>query len=233
MMARVFRSSEAQSSPRNLRDFERSALEDQRIFAEAQEEPLTPEMIIEQARAQAEELVKEVYEEGLRRGTEAGRAQFEQSTAQCAEALHEAARAMQHARGKFLDAIEPQIVELVQSIAATVVQHEAQMDPELICATARRALSILLDRERIVLSLNPADLDALRAHKVALLEQFEGIERLDMEADEAITPGGCVAESDLMHADAQIEAQLERIFEAMTEPTAADTDNGDGVDQVE
>ena len=47
------------------------------------------------------------------------------------------------------------------------------------------------------------------------LEDFEDVREIMVQADEAISPGGCIVESRLMQVDARIEAQLDTILELL------------------
>jgi flagellar assembly protein FliH len=76
-------------------------------------------------------------------------------------------------------------------------------------------LDLLLDRERLVARIHPSDLDAMRRHKPDLLKDFDGIRRIEFQPDEAMTPGGCVVESELLCADARIETQLDAMLAAL------------------
>ncbi|MDQ1258019.1 MAG: flagellar assembly protein FliH, partial [Candidatus Hydrogenedentes bacterium] len=116
--------------------------------------------------------------------------------------------------------LEPEVVKLVRQIAEALIHREVQTDPELIHRTVRKALSAILDRERLVVRVNPVDLEALRSNKVALLDEFDGVEVLDVEADPSIAPGGCVVDSELMHVDARIKTQLKRVLAALADPSA-------------
>ncbi len=194
-----------------------------------EEEIITREMILEEARGEAAKKVQEAYEEGVRRGFEAGKAEFEESVGQAAQALEALGVAMSEERTEFLESLESQVVQLVKQISAAVVAREVRTDPDLIHTTVRKALQILLDRERTVLRIHPGELEVLRASKIALLEEYESIERLELQPDDTITQGGCVAESKLMSVDASIERQLERVLNALTDlsgPTQA-TDTHD------
>lgn len=223
-MGKVFKSPHINA--RMLASYEREVLEE--VLPHDPEAdgnaPVTPEMILAKARAQAAQKVEEAYAEGLQRGTEASTERFAQAVAGSAEALGAAAQALQEAREAFLASLEPQVIELVGLIAGAVIEREARTDPELLRVTVRRALETLLDRERVVVHLHPADLEAMRAQKVTLLEEFDGVQRLDLEADESVPPGGCVIESELMHVDARLETQLERILDALREVPGAATD---------
>jgi len=173
--------------------------------------------IMEEGRAEAEEKVRAAYEEGLRRGLEAGEEQFRQQIAECAEALANVAVAIRQSHEEFVDSLEPQVVEIMRAIAQKILHREAETDPGLIGKVVRAALEKLAEREHVIVRLNPSDLEAMREQKVTLLEEFDGVERLDLMADETITPGGCIVETDLLHVDARIEEQVQAFFDAMTE----------------
>jgi len=178
---------------------------------------LDPRHILDDARKEAEAKVREAYTEGLRRGTEAGRAQFEERVGKAAEALEAAAAAMQAAREEFLESLESQVVLLAMSIAKRILRREPSVDTERVRKTVREALVHLEKSERISLRLNPADLAALEEQNVRLLDEFEAAENLELIPDETVAPGGCVAESEYMEVDAQIETQLQKIIDDILE----------------
>ena len=220
-MSKVIKSFDPQSDGIPL--YERSLLEE---IVPVVEEPVeeevvdlgpTPEEILEEARAEAERVVREAYAEGHRRGTEAGHAEYLQSVGQSAETLRGAADAMRAARERFIASLEPQIIALVKDIARRVLRRELKGDEELLRSTVRAVLGNLADREQVTLRVNPADLDVLRREKVSLLEEFDAVERMEIVGDESIAQGGCVAETETLHVDARLDAQLERILDALTE----------------
>ncbi len=171
--------------------------------------------VLAEAREEAEQKIREAYQEAYQRGLQQAQEQFDASIAQAAEALNAAAEAITRARQAFLDSLEPQVVALATIIAERVLQREVRTDPELIHAVARRALAKIADRQAVTARVNPADMEALRLHKIALLEDFEGVEELTIEADESVNPGGCVIESRLMQADARLETLLSTVLESL------------------
>ncbi|MCC6145625.1 MAG: hypothetical protein IT368_17600, partial [Candidatus Hydrogenedentes bacterium] len=50
-----------------------------------------------------------------------------------------------------------------------------------------------------------------------LLEDFESVRKLEIECDDTVSPGGCLAESGLMHIDARLETLLGHVLEAFQE----------------
>ncbi|MFO7975985.1 MAG: FliH/SctL family protein [Candidatus Hydrogenedentota bacterium] len=178
---------------------------------------LDPRHVLDEARKEAEAKVREAYAEGLRRGTEAGRAQFEEKVGKAAESLQRAAEAMQGAREEFLESLEPQVVALATKIAERILRRELSVEPERVRKTVRETLVHLEKSERIFLRLNPADMDALESQNVRLLDEFKGTENLEVVPDETVAPGGCVAETDHLEVDARIETQLQKIIDDVLE----------------
>lgn len=182
-----------------------------------EEEVRDPLDIMAEARAEAEAKVKEAYEEGLRRGYTAGEQQFREEVNQAAAVLDNAAKAMQDAHGQYLDAMTPQVVALTNAIAKRILGREAQLDEAVVLKCARDAIGKLLEREELVLRVNPADLETLRDKKAAFLEEFDGVRTVEVVPDETVTSGGCVAESRTMEADGQLETQLSEILKTLME----------------
>ena len=182
-------------------------------------EGMSPEairqMVMSEARAEAAKKIQDAYEQAYQRGLDTGRDAFNATIAQAAETLNAAATAMEEARQSFLDSLEPQVVELATLIAERVLQREVRMDPEIIHQMVKRALMAIADRQHIVIRVHPDDYEALRSHKVTLLEDFDGVEELDVEADETISPGGCMIESQLMQTDARLETLFAHVLESL------------------
>lgn len=178
---------------------------------------LDPRQILDDARHEAELKVREAYAEGLRRGTEAGQAKFAEAVGTAAEALEHAAAAMREAQAEFLLSLEPQVVALAAAIAERILRREPSIDPERVRTTVHEALVHLEKRERITLRMNPADLEALKEQNIALLEEFDAIDDLEIIPDDSVAPGGCVAQSELLEVDARMESQFQKIVDALLE----------------
>lgn len=212
---------EAKRVALELPRYEEEALPEDEESTEEAAEYFDPEEIrqavLAEAKAEAEAKVKEAYAEGLRRGEEAGRAEFEATIAHAAEALEAAAEEMKAARDAFLESLEPQVVALSTLIAERVLHRELQSDPNLVQHSVRRALEVIADRQTLHVLVHPDDLEAMRAHQADLLESFPGIGELTLDADESVTPGGCVVESKEVQADMTLETLLASVLNAMRE----------------
>lgn len=230
-MNKVFKTT-SQRAPRSLVRYERDFLEDIVVgLVLGEKEPETPESIMATARREAEQKVREAYAEGMRRGFEAGKTEFDNSVAQAGAALEAAADAIAQARESFLESLTPQILELSTAIARRILQREAAIDRDLAVRTAQRALAHLADHEHVTVRVHPDDLEGIKSRRVELLEEIEGVSRLTVRPDESVAPGGCVASSNLMEVDAQLETQLETILDALRKVDGAGGDGNETPDQ--
>lgn len=168
-------------------------------------------------RTEAEQKVREAYNEGLRRGIEAGREEFERKVAGAAEALSVAVDQIALAHERYLESLEPQVMRLVRGIVERVIDREVRLDPELVLASVRRALACLTDHAKITVRVHPADLEALRNQRAALLDEFEGAVTFTMVGDDSISPGGCLIDSDTSHVDARLEEILNSVLDDLAD----------------
>lgn len=226
-MGKVFKKA-GKNKARAIVEYEHAVLEDPLDLAGALdgiEAGMDPEALrgnlvaqaLADARSEAEAKVREAYNEGLRRGFEAGREEFQRAVGSAAEALAAATDQIAQSYEQFLESLEPQVMRLVQGIVERVIGREVRMDPELVVSAVRRALACLTDRARLTVRVNPADLEALRNQKAALLERIEGVVQFSMEGDESVSPGGCTVDTDTCHVDARIEEILNRVLDDLAD----------------
>ena len=205
--------------------FQREALEEcvpDLVLVEGQTEPeLSPEeqaqKILAEARETAEQKIREGYEEGYQRGQDAAQQAFVEETGGALQALKHAAQTMSQARSEFLTQLEEQLVALTEAVAARVLHREANTSTEVVRKAAASALEHLAKNEHTVLRLNPRDIEALQAAGMSILDETKDFEHVEVQLDDSVEPGGCVAETDTLRVDATLTTQLHRIIDAMME----------------
>ncbi len=192
--------------------FQRAALESAVLPETNGNGPVDPVEILARARVDAEEQARAAYEEGLKLGIADGEQQFRVSVGETAAVLLDAAGRIEEAHRQFLQEIEPQLVRLAASIASKIIDREAQISEDVIKRTVRVALEKTIGEEHVVLRVNPKDLELLRAYRTELLQEFEGLSRIELVADETIDAGGCIAQTEALRIDGRLNSQLEKIL---------------------
>jgi len=97
------------------------------------------------------------------------------------------------------------------AIAKRVVRANVQMNKEIVTHMVKEALRRAADRERIVIRINPQDVEEIKAQRDEYTTSIEGIGSLEIVADRRVSPGGCVVETNTGNIVADLDAQLEEI----------------------
>jgi flagellar biosynthesis/type III secretory pathway protein FliH len=173
-------------------------------------EPGTAE---ERLRAIAAETRQRAREEGLAEGLAEARA----LVAPALEAVAEAERQIRAREEDFLRAAERSAVELALAIAEKIVGAAVSARAETVLDVVGGALLRTTARHRLVIEVNPEDLELVSESAEGLAARLGGVQRLDVVAERRVERGGCIVRTEEGEIDARIGSQLERLGELMTE----------------
>ena len=190
--------------------------------------PGEPTALLQQAQAQAERYLceareraaameTEAYRAGLKKGEEAAYTAVQSQFASVFASLQHATAQCVRLRQEVLQQAEEDIVALAFHLARKVIQHEALCNPDILVATLRRALACVMDRDQVVVRVNPADLERALQLQADLLHSIEGLRHLTIEGDQTVGPGGCLVESIFGEIDARLETQFEELKQRFRE----------------
>ncbi len=125
------------------------------------------------------------------------------------------AASLQEERATFFDRVEPELVRLAVTIAEKIIGRELELRPEIVVDMVREAMKRVRERESLRVSVNPRDLEQIRAAREDLLRAVDGVRKLDLIEDRRVDSGGCSIESENGTLDARISTQLEEIGRAL------------------
>jgi flagellar assembly protein FliH len=163
------------------------------------------------AQAQADAIRAQAREEGYAAGLQAAAAQL----APALDALEAAAGGFEALRAETAGAVERGAVALALRIAEHALGAALEVQPERVVDAVRGALRRLAERDRVVVLVNPDDLDAVREASDALIVQLGGIDSLDVQAERRVTRGGAVVRTVEGEVDATLETKLARAREVL------------------
>lgn len=145
-------------------------------------------------------------EEERKRGFEEG---YQEGLAQLTEKILQA----EGAREKILKESEPQIIQMVMEIAEKVIAREVARGAvvDVVKSAVQQCVG-----ERIVVKIHPSDFETLRSKEAEFSAVLRpSLKSLSWKEDEAVSPGGCVVESEAGTVDARLETQLKAIRKAL------------------
>ena len=131
---------------------------------------------------------------------------------------------------RLIGVAEAGLIELALAIAQRVCKLLVETSPEAARANARHLLKAVQHDGDLELRVNPADYDTLRDVAAEVLRCGDELEHVQVTADAALEPGGCILSTPDGQIDASIETQLQRIAEAILKgveqpPPATTTNN--------
>ena len=171
--------------------------------------------IIANAEAQAQAIREQARREGYAEGMVTGRADLRQLGEPAVEALSEAIQRMRELEARTADAVEHHAVVLAIEIAEKVVAGAIEVEPERVLDVVRGALRAIVERERLVIHVNPEDLEIVREGLDELTGALGGIEHVDVQEERRVPRGGCVVRTTVGEVDARIDTKLEQAREAV------------------
>ena len=172
---------------------------------------LVPEQPIPGAAPTLDAIREQAYEEGF----SAGIAQAQSALDGPAAALAGAAEQLQALRADAAASVEADAVDLALRIAEQAVGAAIAADPELVVEAVRGALRRLVERDRVLILVNPDDLELVREHVARLVGELGGIEHCEVQAERRVRPGGAIVRTSEGEVDATLETKLARAREVL------------------
>ena len=160
-----------------------------------------------------EELQKAAYDEawavGHAEGLKAGEDELRQRAARLDQLLHALARPFD----LLDDTVEKQLVELAITMVRQLFRRELKIDPGSIIGVVREAIRLLpVAARNIKVQLHPEDASLVRES----LNHGSGERAWDIVEDPLLPRGGCTVTTDCSRVDAQAEARLKLLVDALS-----------------
>jgi flagellar assembly protein FliH len=171
--------------------------------------------LVAAAEAEAQSIRERARREGYAEGMVAGRADLRQLAEPAVDALSEAAERVREFQAQAADSVERQAAVLAMDIAEKVVAGAIDVEPERVLDVVRGALRAIVERERLVIQVNPQDLEIVREGLDELTGALGGIEHVEVQEERRVMRGGAVVRTVVGEVDANIRTKLDRAREAV------------------
>jgi flagellar biosynthesis/type III secretory pathway protein FliH len=167
------------------------------------------------ALARAEQEAAALREQARAEGFAAGQAEAMAALEPALAALAQAAAGVEAQRAEIAEALERRAVELGLALAGKVLAGALEVEPERVVESVRGALRGIVERERIIVLVNPEDMDIVRGAMDEVRASLGGIEHCEVQAERRVARGGCVVRTPVGDVDARVETKLERAREVV------------------
>lgn len=192
------------------------------LFGQPPEDPLADERVqqaleekLAAARSEFEaELGQkelEAFERGKKEGEVSAQKQIQERAAQLASVIS----SLEQARQMILAQAEDTVLELALEVARKFVESSALYGNELIKQTIKSAVKMVTEKDRVIIRINPDDLEEVRAHQDDIIFIGDGIGKLEIRPDKKVDRGGCVVETEAGNIDARISSRFAELEKAL------------------
>lgn len=179
----------------------------ERLIRDAQMRAIT---LVEDAQRRSDRIEQEAKERGFERGLADGRAAAQAEMDEMLETMRgliEMARAERH---KIIETAEPEIVRLSVAIAERILSQHVAIEPATVLEMVRSAITRLVNREKVTVRVNPADIETMRGNRENLMSMND-IDNLRIIEDQRVDRGGVVIDTEGGTIDSKISTQLREV----------------------
>jgi flagellar assembly protein FliH len=174
---------------------------------------------LSQAQTESETLKETAFQEGYQEGCRIGK---EETSAQLAARMEpdiQQFNVLLHSLSEqqefFLLSQDIPILEMIMAMAEKILGTAVALKPELIQSIIRNILNTLNETGKILIRVNPVHIPYLNDHG-AIFDNIDP-ERIQIEEDPAIKPGGCHIETEMGFMEIDMDEQMEVLKKALRE----------------
>jgi flagellar biosynthesis/type III secretory pathway protein FliH len=172
---------------------------------------IVPEVPAGHGASSVDQIREQAFEEGFAAGVAEAQTRLDGPVA----ALAAAASQLQELRADAATSVEADAVDLALRIAEQALGAALAVDRELVVEAVRGALRRLVERDRVLILVNPDDLEIVREHTARLVGELGGIEHCEVQAERRVRPGGAIVRTTEGEVDATLETKLARAREVL------------------
>lgn len=169
----------------------------------SQDPVLAARAVIDAARAEADALRAQAVQDGYAEGLQLGREETAASLAPAMDALRAALEEAIGARDGIVETAETRAAQLAVAIAEKILVGAIEVQPERVVDVVRGALRGLLEAERIIVCVNPDDVELVRAAGHELSDA-----QIEVHGEQRVPRGGALVRTSVGEIDARVEVKL-------------------------
>ncbi|MDR3013190.1 MAG: hypothetical protein LBU70_08275 [Chitinispirillales bacterium] len=177
------------------------------------ERTLTQEKVAAK-RAAAENLAKgkeEGFAEGEKKGFDDAEKKFNAEIAKHKEQMSKYFKQIENSKKEMINGLDHILLKFCMELTKKIITCELTTNPDIVLAAIKKSLSMIAERDNILIRVAPGDFETASGNKDFLSTVTERLENVRIEEDARIDKGGCIVESNSGMVDARLGVQLDEI----------------------
>ncbi|MBU0483871.1 MAG: hypothetical protein KKB30_05090 [Proteobacteria bacterium] len=170
---------------------------------------------LRQARAEAEKIKKQAYQEGLANGQKEGKSKGLEEYNDLNRRLKGVLQSIEEKCQKIDRQFDAELFELVKAMVDRLVNHEVSVNPRVIKACLAKAMEFVVENTTVKVSLNPEDFNRFKEAGLDSQSLLEGRNRIQLVEDPGISEGGCLLATGYGEVDVTLEHRSTLLYDAV------------------
>ncbi len=170
------------------------------------------------------------YSEGLEEARREIAQEYEKNVASLVSLLEHVHASLASRTDELAALAMPRLIRLWELMLSRMLHREAEISEGAVLPVLRSLLERLSDRDRILVYLNPEDVERTAERRDVFGDLLRGVKHLEFISDANVEKGSCIVETNLGIYDARWRTQLEQIHTEIEhlfiEGRKNDDDNG-------
>ncbi len=154
---------------------------------------------------------KEQYSLGFKEGEKTGIEEGKEAVRPFIEDFLTISKQISDEKSIILHKSEKNVITICYLIAKKIIKKEIEKDDKIILNIIRGSLNYISGETRILLKLNPEDYNIIKEYEKELTIAMSDIKDFSIEANEKITRGGYLIETDSGDIDARLETKIDEL----------------------
>lgn len=174
--------------------------------------------IIAQAQTEADEVKSQAFDQGYQEGLNQGLVKAKQQVAGLLEELKNMIALGQKMLEEAFLAQEEDIRLVICDVAGRVIQQKIEIDDEIVVRNAKECIHMAADRMSVRVLVHPDDQAKIQEWAPEFTRMFDDIDKITVETDPRVSPGGVIVESGAGGIDGRIDKQKEILTKTLLNP---------------
>lgn len=171
--------------------------------------------VLEKLKEVQEKAYQEGYELGLIEGTEKAFLESKADLQSRMNALESILSRIETLKTSLTQENESQLIGLLFQIAKRIAMRDLEENRAATLEILRTTVGDTQTDERVNVRLNSIDLAFIESMQEKTGQRIEALERVKFVVDDAITPGGCLIETEFGNINATLEERVERVWQTL------------------
>jgi len=193
--------------------------ENERAYLELEKKVRDLERTLTHEKVNTKRIVAESHEqgkaeglaEGEKKGFDTADKKFNAEIAKLKDQTAKYFKQLEISKKEMIHGLEHVLLRFCMELTKKVVACELTTNPDIVLASIKKALSMIAERDNILIRVAPGDMETASGSKDFLSTVTERLENVKIEEDKRIGKGGCIIESNSGMVDARLGVQLDEI----------------------